>query len=155
MANWKYLSDEEKINHELYNKSSAFKWFLIYLIFQCFLAFGSAAGAYVDYSSSLRENYSHLNSLPSANSFLVMVMIPVLIMIIFLLLFRIYGKSKITVKLFVIFLIGYPIFNFIYSNIMLSIFNITSGEVIMKSLALIFLFIVYKSKEKTTHKFAK
>ena len=46
MATWKYLSDEEKQEHELYKKKTALDLFFLYLKIQAVLAVMAVLGSY-------------------------------------------------------------------------------------------------------------
>ena len=141
MAKWQYLTDEEKKNHELYKKQTAFGWFMIYLAFQCFLAFGSGMGAYAEYSSSLND-YS-LGHTSASGSFLVISLIPAIYIFLALIFFKHYGKTKKTVVLFTIFLITFPILNIVVNSILATMFDLDLNVMIPKMLALLALFIFF------------
>lgn len=141
MANWQYLTNEEKKNHQLYKKQTAFKWFMIYLAFQCFLSFGSAAGAYAEYKSYLNQ-YS-LNTTSPPSSFLIISLIPAIFIFLALILFKYYGKSKRTVILFTIFLITFPILNFLINSYLIVRYQLDGNEIIPKMIALVVWFIFF------------
>ena len=55
MATWRYLSDEEKQEHELYKKKTALDLFFLYLKIQAVLAVMAVLGSYAEFSQYYRE----------------------------------------------------------------------------------------------------
>ncbi|WP_441373415.1 hypothetical protein [Acinetobacter lwoffii] len=55
MAGWKYLTDEEKREHELYKKKTALDLFFLYLKLQVILSVVQVMGSYAEISQYYRE----------------------------------------------------------------------------------------------------
>jgi hypothetical protein len=142
MANWKYLTDDEKKKHELYKKNTAFSFFMIYLAFQCFLSLGSGMGAYAEYGAYLRD-YSYDSQASAPLSFLIISLIPSIFIFLALILFKVYGKSKKTVNLFIIFLITFPFIALISNTILMFKYGLDANAMFPKTFALFLLFILF------------
>ncbi len=142
MANWNYLTDDEKKKHELYKKNTAFSFFMIYLAFQCFLSIGSGMGAYAEYDVYLRE-YTYDSEASAPLLFLIISIVPSIFIFIALISFKIYGKSKKTVRLFVVFLITFPFITLISNTILVLNYSVDANAMVPKIFALFLLFIAF------------
>lgn len=156
MANWKYISKEDRENHELYEKTTALDMFFLFLGISIFLSSFELMGRFTEYEQIYMDvNRTSLSNLPNGEFYLIG-SIPIIYTIGFILLVKIFGKSKKTVVSLIVFLITLPIVGFI-SSLMLSqkfeLYNsdIVSGFIIQAFTSLIFIsvFIVYGLFSKT------
>ncbi len=141
MSNWKYISDQEKQEHELYKKRTAFGLFLLYLKVQFVLSFLSIFGSYAEYSQSLRDYNIGAENTPSFASFIMIFMIPCVLLLVFILLFDKYGKSRTTIKLFITFLIAFPLASFIVTILASLILDVDINVLITKNIGLVGFFV--------------
>ncbi|MCO8063334.1 hypothetical protein [Acinetobacter lwoffii] len=143
MATWRYLSDEEKQEHELYKKKTALDLFFLYLKIQAVLAVMAVLGSYAEFSQYYREvNNTHTADFSIVTFFLIGLITPAFL-IIFIILMSKYGKSKTTVKLLITLLIGLPIVSFINSLIIASVYDLRPSEMVDQSAGIIVLFIFF------------
>lgn len=156
MGNWKYISKENRKNHELYEKKTALGLFFLFLKISVFLSFFDLMGRFTEYEQRYMDvNRTLFSNLPNGEFYLIG-SIPIIYTIGFILLVTIFGKSKKTVVSLIVFLITLPIVGFI-SSLMLSqkfeLYNpdIVSGFIIQAFTSLIFIsvFIVYGLFSKT------
>ncbi|MCA4791190.1 hypothetical protein [Acinetobacter towneri] len=136
MASWKYLTDQEKREHELYEKKTALDLFFLYLKIQVFLSVVSVFGAYAEYSQYYREiNNTHTADFPTGTFFLISLIAPVFLLI-FIILMSKYGKSKTTVKLLITLLISLPIVSVVSSLIMATVFKLQVSVVLTQAIGI-------------------
>lgn len=145
MAIWKYLTNEEKQEHELYKKKTALDLFFLYLKIQVILSVFSVIGSYAEYSQYFREINNTYTTNFSTGTFFLISLIPAAFLLIFTLLINKYGKSKTTVKLLIALLIGFPIVNFISSTILASVFvsDLSHVAIVKQIFSITILFIFF------------
>ena len=143
MASWKYLTDQEKRAHELYEKRTALDMFFLYLKIQVFVSVIMIFGSYSEYRQYYREiNNTYTADFSTGTFFLISLIAPAFLLI-FIMLMSKYGKSKTTVKLLVTLLISFPIVSIISSLIMATVFQVDISEMTTKSMGMVFLFIFF------------
>lgn len=143
MAGWKYLTDEEKREHELYKKKTALDLFFLYLKLQVILSVVQVMGSYAEISQYYREiNNTDTADFSTGTFFLISLLAPAFLLI-FILLMNKYGKSKTTVKLLITLLVGLPIISFISAFTMGEIFDVSVSELAEQVARITILFIFF------------
>lgn len=143
MSSWKYLSNEDKQKHELYNKKTALDLFFLYLKVQFVFSVLGVFSAYSEYSQSLRKYNYQLPSDFSGGKFFLISLIPSIFLLIFLILFSKYGKSKTTVQLLITLLISLPIVSTITSFFIATTFKTDLSAASMQMVTIFMIFIIF------------
>ena len=145
---WQYLTEDQKQQHPLYNKFTAFKFFMILLYISFFISLGSLSSDIFQ----LKQNFLEISGSYSLNAELEKLVSltsmlgygGLLASFIFVLAISKAGKSKTAFKLFVTFLILNPLMQVILAIILQSAFSAQGFpiEFVSKSIVYIFLYII-------------